>query len=123
MNPEFKTIFYIIPLGICLILLLIFIASAFGYSRVGQSRPDPEKNSIYECGFDPFGKIRTPFAIKFALVGILFMIFDIEISLLIPWTIVFNQLDSFSTWIVYIFVLILTIGLAYEWLKGGLEWE
>ena len=84
MNPEFKTIFYSTLLGVGIILLLVSISFALGNSRIGSTRPDSEKSSIYECGFDPFGKIRTPFAIKFVLVGILFMIFDIEVSFLFP---------------------------------------
>nr|BCM23385.1 NADH dehydrogenase subunit 3 [Placozoa sp. H11 HM-2017] len=123
MNPEFKTIFFSTLLGVSIILLLVSISFTLGNSRIGPSKPDSEKSSIYECGFDPFGKIRTPFTIKFVLVGILFMIFDIEISFLFPWSIVFNQLNLFSFWIVFTFLVILAIGLAYEWIKGGLEWD
>nr|YP_009629984.1 NADH dehydrogenase subunit 3 [Culicicapa ceylonensis]AJT58182.1 NADH dehydrogenase subunit 3 [Culicicapa ceylonensis]AJT58184.1 NADH dehydrogenase subunit 3 [Culicicapa ceylonensis]AJT58185.1 NADH dehydrogenase subunit 3 [Culicicapa ceylonensis]AJT58186.1 NADH dehydrogenase subunit 3 [Culicicapa ceylonensis]AJT58187.1 NADH dehydrogenase subunit 3 [Culicicapa ceylonensis] len=90
---------------------------------LAQMNPDPEKLSPYECGFDPLGSARLPFSIRFFLVAILFLLFDLEIALLLPlpWAI---QLQSPMTTLAWTSVLIslLTLGLVYEWLQGGLEW-
>lgn len=83
-------------------------------------RPETEKVSAYECGFEPFSDTRQQFEVRFFLVGILFIIFDLEISLLFPWAMVINPTNF---WIIMAFLGILTIGLVYEWKKGGLEWE
>lgn len=90
---------------------------------LGIKRPDAEKVSVYECGFDPFGDSRQKFEVRFFLVAILFIIFDLEISFLFPWSVVIDSLDIFGYWTMYAFLFILTIGLVYEWNKGGLEWE
>nr|QWS05669.1 NADH dehydrogenase subunit 3 [Melanocharis versteri] len=88
-----------------------------------QMNPDSEKLSPYECGFDPLGSARLPFSIRFFLVAILFLLFDLEIALLLPlpWAI---QLDSPTTTLAWTstLILLLTLGLVYEWLQGGLEW-
>nr|AGI96289.1 NADH dehydrogenase subunit 3 [Erythropitta erythrogaster obiensis] len=88
-----------------------------------QTNPDSEKLSPYECGFDPLGTARLPFSIRFFLVAILFMLFDLEIALLLPlpWA---TQLQSPSTTLMWTstIILLLTLGLVYEWLQGGLEW-
>nr|AGI96238.1 NADH dehydrogenase subunit 3 [Erythropitta erythrogaster habenichti]AGI96240.1 NADH dehydrogenase subunit 3 [Erythropitta erythrogaster habenichti] len=88
-----------------------------------QTNPDSEKLSPYECGFDPLGTARLPFSIRFFLVAILFLLFDLEIALLLPlpWA---TQLQSPSTTLVWTstIILLLTLGLVYEWLQGGLEW-
>nr|YP_001648813.1 NADH dehydrogenase subunit 3 [Acrocephalus scirpaceus]CAP10115.1 NADH dehydrogenase subunit 3 [Acrocephalus scirpaceus] len=90
---------------------------------LAQMTPDPEKLSPYECGFDPLGSARLPFSIRFFLVAILFLLFDLEIALLLPlpWAI---QLQSPTTTLTWTFILItlLTLGLVYEWIQGGLEW-
>jgi len=83
-------------------------------------RPETEKVSAYECGFDPFTDTRQQFEVRFFLVGILFIIFDLEISLLFPWAMVINLLNF---WMIIAFLAILTIGLIFEWKKGGLDWE
>lgn len=90
---------------------------------LGIKNPDPEKVSVYECGFDPFGDSRQKFEVRFFLVAILFIIFDLEISFLFPWSIILSVLTIVEYWILILFIVILTIGLIYEWLKGGLEWE
>jgi len=90
---------------------------------LGIKKLDHEKASVFECGFDPFGDSRQKFEIRFFLVAILFIIFDLEISFLFPWCIVLDGLSTFGYWTMYIFLFILTIGLVYEWNKGGLEWE
>lgn len=82
-----------------------------------------EKISVYECGFDPFGDSRQKFEVRFFLVGIIFIIFDLEISFLFPWSLILSQLTIFGYWTMILFLFILTIGLIYEYLKGGLEWE
>nr|AYD74818.1 NADH dehydrogenase subunit 3 [Bleda notatus] len=90
---------------------------------LAQANPDPEKLSPYECGFDPLGSARLPFSIRFFLVAILFLLFDLEIALLLPlpWA---TQLQTPTTTLMWSSILIslLTIGLVYEWLQGGLEW-
>nr|YP_009917465.1 NADH dehydrogenase subunit 3 [Erythrogenys gravivox dedekensi]QLM00782.1 NADH dehydrogenase subunit 3 [Erythrogenys gravivox dedekensi] len=90
---------------------------------LAQMTPDSEKLSPYECGFDPLGSARLPFSIRFFLVAILFLLFDLEIALLLPlpWA---TQLQTPSTTLTWasILILLLTLGLAYEWTQGGLEW-
>nr|AFT63177.1 NADH dehydrogenase subunit 3 [Irena cyanogastra cyanogastra] len=90
---------------------------------ISQANPDSEKLSPYECGFDPLGSARLPFSVRFFLVAILFLLFDLEIALLLPlpWA---TQLQSPITTLAwaYIMVLLLTLGLIYEWIQGGLEW-
>lgn len=111
--------------------ILIFILFAIILSAIipaasyiiGIKKADSQKLSVFECGFDPFGDSRQKFEVRFFLVAILFIIFDLEISFLFPWSIVLNQLSTFGYWTMYIFLFILTIGLVYEWNKGGLEWE
>ncbi len=111
--------------------VLIFTAFALALSCVivGASyllavkNPDPEKVSVYECGFDPFGDSRQKFEVRFFLVGILFIIFDLEISFLFPWSVSLSHLPIMGYWTMYVFLVILTVGLVYEWMKGGLEWE
>nr|AND97074.1 NADH dehydrogenase subunit 3 [Tethya sp. XMU02001079] len=118
MNIEFVSIFLLILFSVTLSTII----SGASYI-VGNKQPDSEKVSVYECGFDPFGSSRVPFSVKFFLVGILFLIFDLEISFLFPWCVVYNQIGLLGFWVVYLFLVILTIGLVYEWAKGGLEWE
>nr|AER41331.1 NADH dehydrogenase subunit III [Carpodacus puniceus] len=90
---------------------------------LAQMNPDSEKLSPYECGFDPLGSARLPFSIRFFLVAILFLLFDLEIALLLPlpWAI---QLDHPTTTLIWtsFLLLLLTLGLIYEWIQGGLEW-
>lgn len=96
----------------------------FGLSfLVANQVSDVEKASAYECGFNPFDDARTQFDIRFYLVAILFIIFDLEISFLFPWVLVLRdiQLDGFFT--MAVFLVILTVGFIYEWQKGALEWE
>nr|BCD55668.1 NADH dehydrogenase subunit 3 [Oceanodroma monorhis] len=107
-------------LTISLILSLILITLNFW---LAQASPDPEKLSPYECGFDPLGSARLPFSIRFFLVAILFLLFDLEIALLLPlpWA---TQLQSPITTLIWAtaLILLLTLGLIYEWAQGGLEW-
>ncbi len=103
-------------------IVLACVLPALSYV-LGIKNGDSEKLSVFECGFDPFGDSRQKFEIRFFLVAILFIIFDLEISFLFPWSVVISDLSSFGYWTMYIFLFVLTIGLIYEWTKGGLEWE
>ncbi len=87
------------------------------------SRPDKEKISSYECGFDPFEQSRNRFDVRYYLVAILFIIFDLEIAFLFPWAITLGDIGLFGFWSMMIFLGILTVGFVYEWKKGALEWE
>jgi NADH-quinone oxidoreductase subunit A len=90
---------------------------------IAPSSPDPEKNSAYECGFNAFDDARMKFDVRFYLVAILFIIFDLEVTFLFPWSIVLKELGPFGFWSMVTFLGILTVGFIYEWKKGALEWE
>ena len=110
----------IIFLAIALILSLGFVLLNFAFS---PKNPDPEKLSAYECGFEPFNDSRMEFDIRFYLVAILFIIFDLEIAFLFPWAISLGQIGIFGFISMMIFLFILTVGFIYEWKKGALDWE
>lgn len=110
-------IFYLIFAVI--LTVIIFLLSYLLVPRIY----DREKVSVYECGFDPFGDTRGRFDVRFYLVAILFIIFDLEITYLFPWIVSFPFLDIFGFVNMLIFLLILTIGFIYEWTKGALDWE
>lgn len=103
-----------VALGVVLMLAAIILA---------VRRPDPEKISAYECGFNAFDDARMKFDIRFYLVAILFIIFDLEIAFLFPWAVSFGQVGVVGFWSMMVFLAVLTIGFAYEWKKGALEWE
>ena len=90
---------------------------------IAVSNPDPEKVSAYECGFDAFDDARMKFDVRFYLVAILFIIFDLEVAFLFPWAVAFKEVGALGFWAVMIFLGILTIGFIYEWRKGALEWD
>ena len=110
----------IIFLFIALGLRVGFIVLNFLFS---PKNPDPEKLSAYECGFEAFGDSRMEFDVRFYLVAILFIIFDLEIAFLFPWAISLGNLGPLGFWSMMIFLLILTIGFIYEWKKGALDWD
>ena len=110
----------IIFLFIALLISIGFILINFISS---PSNPDPEKLSAYECGFDAFDDSRMEFDVRFYLVAILFIIFDLEIAFLFPWAITLGKIGVFGFWSMMIFLGVLTIGFIYEWKKGALEWE
>ena len=118
MNLEFTILFIILIIS----LLLSIVISTVSY-LLSQKSPDKEKVTVYECGFDPFHTPGEPFSIRFFLVAILFLVFDLEISYLFPWSTTTNMIDLQGHFIVDIFLIVLILGLVYEWLKGGLEWE
>nr|YP_009115612.1 NADH dehydrogenase subunit 3 [Sibogagorgia cauliflora]AIX11507.1 NADH dehydrogenase subunit 3 [Sibogagorgia cauliflora] len=111
------------------ILILLIVSGTLSILILGASyllgnkQPDKEKVSAYECGFDPFDNPGNPFSVRFFLIGILFLIFDLEISFLFPWAVTYQGLPLFGYWVVMLFLFILTLGLVYEWVEGGLEWE
>jgi NADH-quinone oxidoreductase subunit A len=90
---------------------------------IAVRRPDPEKVSAFEAGFDPFGDARMKFDVRFYLVSILFIIFDLEVAFLFPWAVAFRDVGWFGFWSMMIFLSVLTIGFLYEWRKGALEWD
>ena len=111
--------------------ILIFIFLAFGIAIgmtaipfiLGVSKPDSEKLSAYECGFEAFDDARGRFDVRFYLVAILFIIFDLEVAFLFPWAISLGKIGMFGFWSMMLFLLLLTVGFIYEWKKGALEWE
>ena len=111
------------------IIIFLFIALfiSIGFILINfissPSNPDPEKLSAYECGFDAFDDSRMEFDVRFYLVAILFIIFDLEIAFLFPWAITLGKIGVFGFWSMMIFLAVLTIGFIYEWKKGALEWE
>lgn len=109
-------IFLGVALGFSLILLIVPILIAF-------RNPDPEKLSAYECGFNAFDDARMKFDVRFYLVSILFIIFDLEVAFLFPWAISLKHVGVFGFWSMMIFLGVLTIGFIYEWRKGALEWD
>jgi NADH-quinone oxidoreductase subunit A len=90
---------------------------------VAYKSPDPEKLSPYECGFNPFDDARMKFDVRFYLVSLLFIIFDLEVAFLFPWAIAFHDAGAFGFWSMMLFLAVLTIGFVYEWNKGALEWD
>ena len=110
----------IIFLTIAILLSLGFVILNFALS---PKNPDPEKLSAYECGFEPFNDSRMEFDIRFYLVAILFIIFDLEIAFLFPWAISLGNIGLLGFVSMMIFLFILTIGFIYEWKKGALDWE
>ena len=110
-----------------ILFLLIAIALSFGFIianyLAAPSNPDPEKLSAYECGFEAFDDSRMEFDVRFYLVAILFIIFDLEIAFLFPWAISLGSIGVLGFWSMMIFLAVLTVGFIYEWKKGALEWE
>jgi len=111
--------------------ILIFLAIALGLGLllmvsamvIAVRNPDPEKVSTYECGFNAFDDARMKFDVRFYLVAILFIIFDLEIAFLFPWAVAFGEMSMAAFWSMMVFLAVLTVGFAYEWKKGALEWE
>ncbi|MGE4314047.1 MAG: NADH-quinone oxidoreductase subunit A [Pseudobdellovibrionaceae bacterium] len=111
--------------------ILVFLLVAGGLSvvmvlaslLVSKSKPDPDKLSAYECGFDAFDDARSKYDVRFYLVAILFIIFDLEIAFLFPWAVSLGTIGLFGFWSMIVFLGVLTVGFIYEWHKGALEWE
>ena len=107
-------------LGIALGLGVVLLLAA---AVIAIRNPDPEKVSAYECGFNAFDDARMKFDVRFYLVSILFIIFDLEIAFLFPWAAAFKDISMIGFWSMIVFLGVLTVGFAYEWKKGALEWE
>src|SRR6266498_1495249 len=90
---------------------------------IGFQRPDAAKNSPYECGFEAFDDARMKFDVRYYLVAILFILFDLEIAFLFPWAVSLKEIGAIGFWSMMIFLFILVVGFVYEWMKGALEWE
>jgi len=115
------------------ILMFIFVGLAVGVALplaggilsrlLGVHRPDPEKLSPYECGFEAFEDARMKFDVRYYLVAILFILFDLEIAFLFPWAVVLHEIGTFGFLAMVLFLAILVVGFVYEWKKGALEWE
>ncbi len=111
--------------------ILIFLGLAAGLAVLivvtsyiaGIQRPDSEKLAAYECGFDSFDDTRGRFDVRFYLVAILFIIFDLEVAFLFPWAVAFGDIGMLGFWSMFVFLAVLTVGFVYEWRKGALEWE
>lgn len=120
MTLTYDYIYILLYLLLSLIIAKLIIFLNF---IVISTKSDFEKLSAYECGFTPYSTARNNFDVRFYLVGILFIIFDLEVTFLFPWICIFKKLTIFSYWVILIFLIILTIGFIYEWLKGALSWH
>ena len=111
------------------ILVFLVIAGGIGIAMIGGSllaarqKPYPEKLSAYECGFEAFDDARRRFDVRFYLVAILFIIFDLEVAFLFPWAVSLGDIGPFGIWSMMAFLGVLTVGFIYEWCKGALDWE
>jgi NADH-quinone oxidoreductase subunit A len=120
--PEFLNqylpiaVFFAIAVGLA-------VAMVSASLLLGNQRPDDEKMTAYECGFDAFDDSRRQFDVRFYLVAILFIIFDLEVAFLFPWAVSLGGIGLFGFWSMMLFLAVLTIGFIYEWKKGALEWE
>ena len=115
---EYMPILIFLAIAIALALIIV-VASLL----VAPQRPDREKLSAYECGFEPFEDARGRFDVRFYLVAILFIIFDLEVAFLVPWAVSLGNIGLFGFWSMIVFLIVLTVGFVYEWRKGALEWE
>ncbi len=106
--------------GLGAVFMAVLLAAPF---VVAYKSPDPEKLSAYECGFNAFDDARMKFDIRFYLVSLLFIIFDLEVAFLFPWAVTFRTLGPLGFWSMMAFLGVLTIGFVYEWRKGALEWD
>ncbi len=113
-----------LPLVIFLILAALICAGLLvAPFLVAYRKPDAEKLSPYECGFNPFDDSRMKFDVRFYLVSLLFIIFDLEVAFLFPWAAAFREIGVFGFWSMIVFLGVLTVGFVYEWKKGALEWD
>jgi NADH-quinone oxidoreductase subunit A len=107
-------------IGVAAIIALLLMVAPF---VIAVSNPDTEKVSAYECGFNAFDDARMKFDVRFYLVSILFIIFDLEVAFLFPWAVAFKDAGAFGFWSMMTFLGVLTIGFIYEWRKGALDWD
>jgi NADH-quinone oxidoreductase subunit A len=110
----------VVFIGVALVIGLALLVAPF---IIAYAKPDPEKLSAYECGFNAFDDARMKFDVRFYLVSILFIIFDLEVAFLFPWAVAFKEVGLFGFWSMMVFLGVLTVGFIYEWRKGALEWD
>jgi NADH-quinone oxidoreductase subunit A len=110
----------VVFIAVALVIGLVLLIAPF---IVAFKQPDPEKLSAYECGFNAFDDARMKFDVRFYLVAILFIIFDLEVSFLFPWAVAFRKVGLYGFWAMMLFLGVLTVGFIYEWKKGALEWD
>jgi NADH-quinone oxidoreductase subunit A len=110
----------VIFIGVALAIVAALVVAPF---IVAYRNPDPEKLSAYECGFNAFDDARMKFDVRFYLVSILFIIFDLEVAFLFPWAVSFGEIGWLGFWSMMVFLAVLTVGFIYEWKKGALEWD
>jgi NADH-quinone oxidoreductase subunit A len=110
----------LIFLGVAFVIAVVAVGMSF---IVAEQKPSPEKGAAYECGFPAFGDARAKFDVRFYLVAILYIIFDLEIAFLFPWAVSLGDIGMAGFWSMMLFLGVLTVGFAYEWIKGALEWE
>ena len=110
----------VVFIGVSAVIGLALLVAPF---LVAYQQPDPEKLSAYECGFEAFDDARMKFDVRFYLVSILFIIFDLEVAFLFPWAISLGKIGLFGFWSMIVFLGVLTVGFVYEWRKGALEWD
>jgi len=122
MLENYFPILVFIVIGLVLGASMLIIGFGLG-KLMGHARPDSAKQSPYECGFEAFENARIKFDVRYYLVAILFIIFDLEIAFLFPWAVVINEIGMAGFWAMMIFLGVLVIGFIYEWRKGALEWE
>jgi NADH-quinone oxidoreductase subunit A len=118
MLEQYFPILLFILVGVGIGLLLLTVGTA-----VAPDRPDPAKLSPYECGFEAFEDARMKFDVRYYLIAILFILFDLEIAFLFPWAVVLPDIGIFGFWSMMVFLAILVVGFVYEWKKGALDWE
>ncbi len=118
MLEQYFPVLLFILVGVGIGMLLLSVGRL-----VSPNRPDAEKLSPYECGFEAFEDARMKFDVRYYLIAILFILFDLEIAFLFPWAVVLPDIGAFGFWSMMIFLAILVIGFVYEWKKGALEWE
>jgi NADH-quinone oxidoreductase subunit A len=129
MGPVWNSTNVVIPGDYLPVLLFIAVGIAVGVVPqvmgyvLGPNRPDKAKNSAYECGFEAFGDARMPFDVRFYLVAILFILFDLEIAFLFPWAVSLREIGFTGFWAGIAFLGILSVGFIYEWKRGALDWE
>jgi NADH:ubiquinone oxidoreductase subunit 3 (subunit A) len=115
---EYFNIFIFSLLSTLIVFLLLFISSVLSPKAINV-----EKTSAYECGFEPFDEARKSFDIQYYIVGVLFLIFDLEVAFFFPWAVCLSNLSLFGFWIMIFFLFILTVGFVYEWQRGALDWS
>jgi NADH-quinone oxidoreductase subunit A len=115
---QYLAILIFIGVGLALAVMIVLVSFI-----AARQKPDSEKLSPYECGFEPFADARSKFDVRYYLVSILFIIFDLEVAFLFPWAVSLGSIGLLGFWSMIVFLLVLTVGFIYEWRKGALEWE